>query len=246
MNVNQRAWSSRSASLGRSAGGLATAGLLALFVLGGSTCGTNPGGGAAGNMPGNTGGSTTGGTTTHNGPALNAQDHILGSSTATVTVIEYADFQCPFCGNFARTDFPTIQTNYIDNGKVRWVFRHFPLTTIHDRALPAAKASECASDQTDFFSYAELTFGTVDAFGNTILTDSQLQQNATSLGLSMTQFNACFPPGDSKSARVQQDITSGTNLGLTGTPTFFVDDERVVGYKTAADFSAILDRHLGG
>ncbi|HUN82683.1 MAG TPA: thioredoxin domain-containing protein [Phycisphaerae bacterium] len=222
---------------------------LAIFVLSGSTCGNNStgGGGAIINNPGG-GGSSSGGSTSgnnNNGPSLNAQDHILGNTSAPLTVIEYADFQCPFCGNFARTDFPTIKANYIDTGKVKWVFRHFPLTTIHDRALPAAKASECASDQTDFFSYAEMTYGTTDSSGEAVLTDAQLQQNATSLGLNMSQFNSCYPPGDSKTARVQQDVTSGTNLGVTGTPTFFVGSEKVVGYRNAADFSAILDLHLG-
>ncbi|HKQ47213.1 MAG TPA: DsbA family protein [Phycisphaerae bacterium] len=218
------------------------------FSLAGGSCGGNPVTdpndpnyvGAPGSNPdGNTGGNVDG-----EKPPLNANDHILGDVNAPVTVIEYADFQCPFCGTFARTEFDTIKANYIDTGRVRWVFRHFPLRNIHDRAEPSARASECAADQGSFYPYLELTFATVNGSNAAILTDSQLQQHAATLGLDTTQFNACFPPGDSKAARVQQDFDSGVALGLTGTPTFFVENERFTGFQTAAQLSAVIERHL--
>jgi protein-disulfide isomerase len=193
----------------------------------------------------NNGDPTNGGNNAGEKPPLNADDHILGDVNAPVTVIEYADFQCPFCGNFARTEFDTIKANYIDTGRVRWVYRHFPLRNIHDRAEASARASECAADQGSFYPYMELTFATVNGSNAAILTDSQLQQHAATLGLNTTQFNACFPPGDSKAAKVQQDFDSGVALGLTGTPCFFVEDERFTGFQTAAQLSAVIERHLG-
>jgi protein-disulfide isomerase len=169
----------------------------------------------------------------------------LGDSSASLTVIEYADFQCPICGQFARTEFATIRANYIDSGKIKWVFRHFPLRSIHPRAEPAARASECASDQGDFFGYAEQVYSVIDSSSEQILTDAQLQTDAVADGLNQNQFDACYPPADAKASRVQQDVTSGTNLGITGTPTFFVGGEKIVGYQTAAQLGAIIDRHLG-
>jgi protein-disulfide isomerase len=118
------------------------------------------------------------------------------------------------------------------------------LRTIHDRAEATARASECANDQSAFFSYSDRVFATTDASGNVILTDSQLQQHASTLGLNTTQFNSCFPPGTSKAARVQQDVDSGLSLGVNSTPTFFIESEKVVGYQTAAQMGAIIEAHM--
>ena len=177
--------------------------------MNGSSCNvTMPGGGGGGGS---------------NGPTILLQqnDHFLGSANAKVVVIEYGDFECPFCGSFARMHFPTFRSQYVDTGMVRWVFRHFPLRNIHSRAEPAARASECASDQGDFVVYHDLIYNTTDANG-TILTDDQLRDHAQTMGLDLTTFDACYPPGNSKSTRVQTDVNSGTALGVTGTPTFFV------------------------
>lgn len=224
--------------------GIAVAMLLSLM---GSTCGTTnvAGGGGSTTILGPNGSNGAGGSGGSNSTSLQANDHVLGDLGAALTVIEYADFQCPFCGRFARESFPTIKANYIDTGKVRWVFRHFPLTTIHDRAQAAAEASECAADQVDFFDYHDLTFNTVDGTNTTILTDSQLLQNATALGASAGTFNSCTT-GHAKAARVQQDVNSATSLGLNSTPTFFIGSQKVSGFQTAAQFSAILDQQLGG
>lgn len=223
--------------------------LLSFFVASGGSCGgTAPIDPSDPNFVGapgsNTGNPSNGGTVVDK-PPLTADDHILGDVNAPVTIIEYADFQCPFCGTFARNEFATIKANYIDTGRVRWIYRHFPLSNIHDRAEPSARASECAADQGSFYPYVELTFATVNGSSATILTDSQLQQHADTLGLNTTQFNACFPPADSKAAKVQQDFDSGVALGLTGTPCFFVENERYTGFQSAAQLSAVIDRFLG-
>jgi len=220
-----------------------TAGLFLLIGMGqsGGICGTNTGGG--GNGGGNNGGGNNGGST--NTINLLASDHILGDPNATVVVVEYSDFQCPFCGRFARQEYATIKQNYIDTGKIRFVFRHFPLRNIHNRAEAAARSTECANDQGKFFEFHDLVFNTTDANGP-ILTDAQLQAHAATLSLNTTTFNACFPPGDSKAARVQQDVNSGTALAITGTPTFFINGQRLSGFQTAAQLSAVIDQKLAG
>ena len=233
-----------------SAPGLGTVFILifGLFVASGGSCGTAPINDPTDpnyvGAPGTNTGGTTGGNVLSEKPPLTADDHILGDVNAPITIIEYSEFQCPYCGRFSREEFDTLKANYIDTGLVRFVYRQFPLRNIHDRAEPAARASECAADQDKFFEYVELTFATIDGNNATILTDSQLQQHAVTLGLNTTQFNGCFPPGDSKAAKVQQDFDSGVALGLTGTPTFFVENERYIGFQTAEQLGAVIDRLL--
>lgn len=202
--------------------------------MNGSDCNVDPGGGGGG------GGGT-------NNIILLASDHIMGAANAPVVVVEYSDFQCPFCGRFARQEFHKLKTNYIDTGKIRFVFRHFPLRNIHNRAEAAARATECASDQGKFFEYHDLVFQTLaPGTSNTVLTDEQLRLHAQTLGLDLAAFDACFPPGDGKAARVQQDVNSGTALGITGTPTFFVNGQRVNGFQTAEQLGVIIDQKLNG
>lgn len=229
-----RLWSKRAVRMG--------ACFLLLVGMGqsGGFCGTNNNGGGN-NGGGNNGGGNNSGNTIN----LLANDHIMGNANATVVVVEYSDFQCPFCGRFARQEFDTIKQNYIDTGKIRFVFRHFPLRNIHNRAEAAARATECANDQGQFFAYHDLVFHTTDANG-TILTDTQLQAHAATLGMDTTTFNSCFPPGDSKSARVQQDVNSGTALTITGTPTFFINGQRLTGFQTAAQLATVIDQKLAG
>lgn len=201
----------------------------------------DPGGGGGGN---NNGGGNNGGTSNI---ILLASDHIMGSPNASVIVVEYSDFQCPFCGRFARQEFSKLKQNYIDTGKIRFVFRHFPLRNIHNRAEPSARATECASDQGHFFEYHDLVFGTVSpGTTSTILTDDQLRLHAQTLGMDLNAFDNCFPPGDGKAPRVQQDVTSGTALGVSSTPTFFVNGEQVTGFRTAEELGEIIDRKING
>ena len=180
------------------------------------------------------------------GPQILPSDHVMGSANARVTVVEYLDFQCPFCGRFARQEFPDLRTQYIDTGLVRWVFRHFPLESecnpnsgdIHPRACDAARASECASDQDAFDEFHDLLFSDQDD-----LSDARFRDHANTLGLDAAQFDACIT-GTSKAARVTQDVNSGGALGVAGTPSFFVNGESVSGFRTAEQLGAIIDRKL--
>lgn len=175
-------------------------------------------------------------------PVILASDHVMGDANAPLTVVEWEDFQAPFCGRFARSEFPAIKTQYIDTGRVRWVFRHFPQAA-NNRAKPAARAAECANDQEEFFTYRDLIYAKTDASLRTILDDATLKQHADTLGLDQAQFDACFA-GDSKDARIQQDVNTGTALGVQATPAFFVGSELVSTVATAADLIPIIERHL--
>lgn len=160
------------------------------------------------------------GTPVSNPPQVIAADHVLGQADAPVVVFEYSDLQCPFCGAFDRTQFPTLKSDYIDTGKVRFVYRHFPLTDSHPDAQRAAEASECASDQDMFFEFITEVFS--DATRQQNLSAAVLRDIAEEAGLDLTLYDACIL-ADNKESRVEQDVNSGTALGVPGTPTFYVN-----------------------
>lgn len=178
-------------------------------------------------------------------PTVLAQDHIEGDMNAPVTVIEYSDFQCPFCGNFARQILPELRTKYIDTGKVRLVFRHFPLNTacnsalssdLHPNACAAARAAECAADQNLFKQYHDELF--LDDSRRNALATANLKQYGTNVGVDQTTFDACVD-GTSKANRVAADVASGIALGVTATPTCFVGAQKLSGPTKAQLFAAI-------
>lgn len=167
--------------------------------------------------------------------AVRVDDHVLGDAAARVVVIEYGDLECPVCGRFAREVFPTIQTEYIDANRVRWVFRHLPLSEIHPHALRAAAASECAAEQERFYEYIEVLFDNQGA-----LEDADLMGYATDLGLDVDAFTTCLE-SDRHGERINSDREDAIDLGATGTPIFFINGQIARGFFDTADFSAMLD-----
>ncbi|MFO0840449.1 MAG: thioredoxin domain-containing protein [Phycisphaerae bacterium] len=173
--------------------------------------------------------------TARNAFELTAADHILATGDPVVTVIEYGDFQCPVCGRFFAETYPTIKAEFVDTGRVRWVFRQFPLRNVHPRAEAAAQASECASDQSEFWQYYDVLFANQGK-----LEDSDLNTYAGQIGLDAGTFQSCTT-GGTKAARVQTDVDAGKSAGVTGTPTFFINGTRVAGFQTVEQFRALLE-----
>lgn len=162
----------------------------------------------------------------------------LGNSEAKVTVVEFSDFQCPFCAKFVLEIFPQIKQEYIDMGKIRMVFKNFPLMNIHENAEGSAEASECANDQGKFWEYKEKLFQNQQA-----LSVGNLKQYAKDLGMNEGQFNSCF---DSKkyADEVSQDLIEGITAGVTGTPTFYINGEKLVGALPFSEFQRVIDAQL--
>lgn len=236
----------------------ASACLFFLLVSTGTTCNDGGSGVDDPNIIGAPGGNDNGGNDNTSGsqkPTVSSRDHIIGDANAPVTVIEYGDFQCPVCGRFDRDSWADIKANYVDTGKARFVFRHFPLRSIHDHAQDAAEAAECAGDQVDFFDFKSMVYDNQAAAfpeSNAVpagapLSDSDLRAMlagfVSNLGGSSSTFTNCAS-GTSKTSRVQADVDSGLALGVSATPTFFVNDEKVTGYRTAAQLGAIIDQHV--
>ena len=158
-----------------------------------------------------------------------------GPEDADATVVEFVDFQCPFCRRYHLETYPRLQQEY--GGRVNFVSRHFPLG-IHPLAEPAAKAAECAFEEGSFAVYQDLLFRDQEG-----LTEADLPKLATEAGLDRAEFTACLGDPDTAAA-VEDDIADGRAAGVTGTPTFFVDGQRLVGAAPLEKFEAAIDTAL--
>jgi protein-disulfide isomerase len=139
-----------------------------------------------------------------------------GASDAPVTLVEFTDFQCPFCRRYFRTTLPQLIKQYVDTGKVRYVVRQMPLTRMHSHAEKAAEAALCAAEQGKFWQMHNALFQ-----DQTHLKPEDLTARATKLGLDMPKFSHCLDSG-AKANAVQQDLKAGSHAGVHGTPTFFL------------------------
>jgi protein-disulfide isomerase len=147
-----------------------------------------------------------------------AGDFVRGNPAAKVIVIEFSDFQCPFCQRHKTETEPTLDKNFVATDKVLWVFKHFPLN-IHPQAEPAAVAAECAADQGKFWEMNDLLFSTV-AQWSLSEPNPVFGELAKQLGLDTSKFDTCLTAGDALK-RVQSDMSDGAPF-VQGTPTFIL------------------------
>jgi protein-disulfide isomerase len=159
----------------------------------------------------------------------------LGKSNAKVTIVEFSDLQCPFCKQFADQTFSQIKKEYVDTGKVRVVFRHFPLRSIHPVAYPAALASECAKEQGKFWEYHDETYK-----NQASLTPDSLKLYAKTIGLNAAKFDSCLDSEKYKNL-VSDDETLANGVGVNGTPAFFVNGKLISGAQPFDAFKAAID-----
>jgi protein-disulfide isomerase len=158
-----------------------------------------------------------------------------GPERAKVTVVEFVDFECPFCGRFARDTLPRIEREY--GSRVRWVSRHFPLAS-HPHARGAAVAAECAHEQGRYWQYHRLLFDNQDS-----LDARGLRAHAGHAGLDLKRFDACVK-SDAARDRVEHDAGEGRAAGVKGTPTFFVNGRPVRGAVSFEELKRRLDDGL--
>jgi protein-disulfide isomerase len=157
-----------------------------------------------------------------------------GPENAPVTIVEFSDFQCPFCSR-AKNTVDEVVKGYGD--KVRLVFRHFPLS-FHENAPKAAEASACAQDQGKFWEYHDKLFANQGA-----LKVDDLKKHAADLGLDAARFNECLDSGK-KAELVKKDMSAGEKAGVSGTPAFFINGIVLSGAVPADDFKSIIDSEL--
>ncbi len=157
-----------------------------------------------------------------------------GPESAPVTIVEFSDFQCPFCGK-AKTTVDEVVKSYGD--KVRLVFRHYPLP-FHENAPKAAEAAACAQDQNKFWEYHDVLFANQQA-----LKVEDLKKHAADLGLDAARFNECLDSGK-KADLIKKDKDAGEKVGVSGTPAFFINGIALSGAVPADDFKSIIDSEL--
>ncbi len=167
-------------------------------------------------------------------------DHIKGNKDATVTLVEYADLQCPACAAF-QPAIAEVMATYGD--QVRFEYRHFPLP-IHPNAVPAAVAAEAAGQQGKFFEYQDLLYTNQTAWATSPSARALFLTYAESLGLDMDTFRRHMNSSVLRD-RVQAQFNEARDRGLTGTPTFFLNDTRMQ-INTFQDFIDQIDLAVAG
>lgn len=169
---------------------------------------------------------------------ITEKDHIRGNPEALVTIVEFSDFQCPFCQRF----HPTVQqllNDYPD--QVRWVYKHFPLDQIHSEARPSAEASECVFEQNGnkgFWQFAAGLFENQSRLGEDLYTEL-----ASELSLNMNQFESCFSSRKYKD-HVEADYQEGIKVGVRGTPGSFVNGDSVSGAVSYETLKVAIEKAL--
>lgn len=228
--------------------------------VGAITAGTQDSGDSGGSAPSDTGSQNqqadngnNGGNTVSVSNINTDNEPTLGSSDAPVTIVEFSDYQCPFCRKFALGTFNKIKQNYVNNDKVRFVYKDFPLTQLgHNQAPRMARATQCAGDQGKYWEMHDKLFDEQQKLsprGTAKFSADKIPQWASDLGLNMDTFQQCMN-SDKYKSEVQNDLKEGKNLGVSGTPTFFIyangDDTatKLVGAQPYSRFQSVIDQKL--
>jgi len=178
----------------------------------------------------------------------NAQptNHVEGKGQSGVTLIEYGDYECPFCGQY----YPTVkQVEQQYDNLIHFQFRNFPLTSLHPNAFAGARAAEAAALQNKFWQMHDTLYDNQDPNGKSGWVASSDPLNdyfvsfAKQIGLNVEKFKTDFA-SDKVNAIVNADLSAANKLGLTGTPTFFLDGKQVQINNTVADFQKVLNAEI--
>jgi len=162
-------------------------------------------------------------------------DPSVGSASAPITLVEFSDFQCPFCQRVAPT-IKQIRQAYGD--KVRVVWKDFPLTQIHPQAFKAGEAGHCAADQGKFWEYHDRLFA-----NQQLLQPADLKKHAADLGLDQAAFAECLD-SSKYGERVRDGVAEGTRLGVNSTPTIYINGRLLSGAQPYEVFAAVIDEEL--
>jgi protein-disulfide isomerase len=161
----------------------------------------------------------------------------IGPDNAPITIIEFSDYQCPFCRRWHQQVYEPLLAAY--PGKIKLVYRNLPLTSIHPDAMSAAEAAMCAGEQDAYWPYHEKLFGG-ESLGNQVYL-----QYAQELSLNMDKFQSCLNVHKYK-ATIEADSNFAVNLGVSSTPTFFINGLAVVGAQPLSVFKQVIDKELAG
>ncbi|OGZ45834.1 MAG: hypothetical protein A2756_02920 [Candidatus Ryanbacteria bacterium RIFCSPHIGHO2_01_FULL_48_27] len=169
-------------------------------------------------------------------------DAVLGSPSAPITIIEFSDFQCPFCGVFARDIKPKLEETYILPGKVKLVYRDYPI--LGEESRLAAVAAECAGEQGKFWEYQDILYQNQRAENQGGFRTANLFSFAQKLSLDAVAFGSCLSSG-TYDEEVAKDTADAQAAGVPGTPVFIIQGKLYAGISTFEGFQAIIEKELG-
>ena len=180
--------------------------------------------------------------------ALGSRDAVLGNANAPVTIVEYGDYQCPFCAQFFSQTESQIISNYVNSGKVKMVFRNFAFLGAESTA--AAEAAECAEDQNQLWKYHDALYAAKlsdDQKGGSendgFFTRAVFIQLAQKTGLNVPAFTACID-GNAHAKTVQDEYTAAQASGVNSTPSFFINGTSILGAQPYASFTQAITAAL--
>jgi protein-disulfide isomerase len=161
-----------------------------------------------------------------------------GPEAAPITIIEFSDFQCSYCRKFWKETLPRLEAEYVKPGKVRFVYRH--LAILGEQSVSAGQAAECARDQGKFWEYHDKLFASQGPFTFAM---GNLKHYAKELGLDTVAFSRCLDSGK-YSQKVDAETRLGSNLGLRGTPSFFINERLLIGAQPYEAFQLLIEDEL--
>jgi protein-disulfide isomerase len=169
---------------------------------------------------------------------------LLGNKNAKVLVVEFSDFQCPFCEKYFTETHKQLKEAYIDTNKIAFAYRHYPLTS-HNLAQMAGEASECANEQNKFWEYHDLLFNKQETWSQltTETAPATFTEYAGELELNTEQFQNCLTTGKDKQL-VISDMEDGNKAQVDGTPTFFVNGKRIIGAVPFSELQKAIEEEL--
>lgn len=175
---------------------------------------------------------------------LSDDDSYLGNIDAPVKIIEFSDFQCPYCRRFWKETLPLIKSKYVETGKAVLVYRDFPLGS-HPAAQISAQAAECADDQGKFWEFHDKIFSEQDKQGSGTIQYGlvELKKWARDIGLNQIQFNQCLDTQKYKD-EVEKDFSDAVTAEVSGTPTTFINGRPVIGAQPFSAFERIIEEEL--
>lgn len=168
----------------------------------------------------------------------------LGRDAAPVTIVEYADFECPACAQFAILTAPDVKARLVQTGRVRWVFRDFPLPG-HDKAPLAHHAAACAAEQGRFWEMHDQLYFNQGAWVRDRRPERLMERMAEALGLAMDQYRACMD-ADRYTARIRATREAGLQMGVNSTPTFIVGKQMVAGNMPLSEIERLVSAAEAG
>lgn len=168
----------------------------------------------------------------------------IGEADAPVVLVEFTDYQCPFCSRHYLQTYPQIKAEYVDTGKVRYVFMDFPLSSIHPQAQLAAEAARCAGDQDAYVAMHDILFARQDAWNGREDAGTVFTDFAGEIGIDTATFAACLESREHEAA-VLADLEQGIKLGVDGTPAFFLNGNFISGAQPYDVFQRAIENLLG-